>query len=154
MYSTMRKRNRPEEWSTNRKVTWDLIYLGHFLNFNFGGRGGQTQIVLRLAKHDGHMTQRELQESFDISSASLSEVLAKVEASGYITRAKSETDRRQMEVTLTPSGFEHAKTVRARREEFDQIAFGALSEDERKQLLVLLDRLVDSWGEQITDEEG
>lgn len=154
MYNTMRKRNRPEEWSTNRKIAWDLIYLGHFLNFNFGGRGGQTQIVLRLAKHDGHMTQRELQESFDISSASLSEVLAKLEASGYVTRAKSESDRRQMEVTLTSSGFEHAKLVKARREEFDKIAYGVLSEEESEQLLVLLDRLVESWGERIVDEEG
>ncbi|MGN0076299.1 MAG: hypothetical protein ACI38Z_04920 [Parafannyhessea sp.] len=70
----------PEDWPTSRRILQDLGCLGGYLYHHRGGRSGKDHVVTRLARHGGHMTQRELQTSFDIRSGSMSDVLAKVEA--------------------------------------------------------------------------
>ena len=100
------------------------------------------------------MTQRDLQEASCITSASLSEVIAKLEAEGLVTRERSETDRRQLTVTLTPEGEHKAREVIRTRAEFERLAFECLSEDEKDELLSMLDRLAASWMELEKDKKG
>lgn len=145
---------RPQEMPVAQKVSWDIGYLGHYLYQNFGGRSGQAKIVVALDRRGGHMTQRELQERFGIKSASLSEVLAKLEADALITRKKSSEDRRQMIVELTDAGHARAKELFEERVRFDEQALSCLSADEQEQLLVMLDKLVVSWHEKKHREEG
>ena len=71
-----------ETVSLARRVLHNLGYFGHFLHIHAGGRSGQQHILVKLYKSGNHMTQRELQEQSCISSASLSEVLAKLEGEG------------------------------------------------------------------------
>ncbi len=136
---------RPDEWSTEHKVLFDLGFFGRYLHYAAGGRSGQKHIITYLACHDGHMTQRELQEHLDIKSGSLSEVLAKVEADGLIERTRSQEDRRLQEVRLTARGREQAKAYVEDRDRFETASLACLTDDERGQLLSLLDRVADHW---------
>ncbi len=100
----------------------------------------------------GGLTQRELTERLRIRPGSASELLAKLENAGWITRRENETDRRTADILLTDAGREKAaQTVGAdRREDL----FSALTEEEKETLLSLLDRLRSDWDERFPGKGG
>ncbi|MBQ9315355.1 MAG: MarR family transcriptional regulator [Atopobiaceae bacterium] len=128
-----------------RHVLHDLGFFGHFLHLHAGGRSGQQHILVKLHKSGGHMTQRDLQEAAGISSASISEVLSKLECAGLITRTRSDEDRRQLDIALTQGGTTRAEELIERRREFERQCLTCLSEQEQEQLVTLLDRLAEHW---------
>ncbi|MGL5174473.1 MAG: MarR family winged helix-turn-helix transcriptional regulator [Olsenella sp.] len=129
----------------NRRLLHDLGYFGHYLHLHAGGRGGKQFVIISLVLHGGEMSQRDLLEHACISSASLSEVLAKLEAEGLVTRTKSEEDRRLLAVALTEAGREKAEEVLEYKNRFEEESFACFDEQERTQLLDYLDRLVRHW---------
>lgn len=73
---------------------------------NFGGLDpwqGQGRILSTLRRRQS-ISQRELGDILDIRPQSLGELLQKLEANGYITRHRSETDKRSLIVELTAKG--------------------------------------------------
>ncbi|MCH3948549.1 MAG: MarR family transcriptional regulator [Olsenella sp.] len=123
----------------------DLGYFGHFLHLHTGGRSGKQHMLERILDEGGTVGQRELQDTVPISSAALSEVLAKLESEGLITRTRSQSDKRQLDVSLTADGQAEAKLCAEKRAKFEEEAFSVLSEEERTQLLEVLDRLMAHW---------
>lgn len=136
-----------------RHVLHDLGFFGHYLHIHAGGRSGQQHILVKLHKSGGHLTQRELQESGGISSASISEVLSKLECAGLVSKTRSDEDRRQLEITLTPAGVARAEELIERRREFEGQCLACLTPDEQEQLVSLLDRLAEHW-RGLEGEEG
>lgn len=128
-----------------RHVLHDLGFFGHYLHLHAGGRSGQQHILVKLHKSGGHMTQRDLQEAAGISSASISEVLAKLECAELITRTRSDEDRRQLDIALTQQGETRAEELIERHREFERQCLACLTEEEQRQLVTLLDRLADHW---------
>ena len=94
--------------SIETRIMRSFGYFGYYLHQHWGGRNGKQHILVELLAHGNQMTQRDLQEASCITSASLSEVIAKLEAEGLLARERSETDRRQLTVTLTPEGERRA----------------------------------------------
>lgn len=133
--------------STELQILRRLGYFGYYLHTHWGGRNGKQHILVDLLAHDGCMTQRDLQEASCITSASLSEVVAKLEAEGLISRERSETDRRQLTLTLTDEGRRRARAFIESRREFERTAFDCLSSDEKDRLLDTLDRVAERWEE-------
>ena len=129
----------------NRRLLHDLGYFGHYLHLHAGGRGGKQFVIISLVLHGGEMSQRDLLEHACISSASLSEVLAKLEAEGLVTRTKTEEDRRLLAVALTEAGRAKADKVMEDKNRFEKESFACFDEQERTQLLDYLDRLVKHW---------
>ncbi|SES64172.1 DNA-binding transcriptional regulator, MarR family [Olsenella sp. KH3B4] len=123
----------------------DLGYFGHFLHLHAGGRSGKQHMLERILDEGGIVGQRELQDTVPISSAALSEVLAKLESEGLVTRTRSQSDKRQLDVSLTQAGQAEAKVCAEKRARFEEEAFSVLSEEERTQLLEVLDRLMGHW---------
>ena len=123
------------EGTPEKRVMRSFGFFGHYLHVHAGGRSGKQHIL----------TQRELQDSYSISSAALSEVLAKLEAEGLVTRTRSEQDRRQLEIALTPTGSTVAREETERRLAFVRDSLGALTPPEREQLASLLERVEQSW---------
>ncbi len=123
----------------------DLGYFGHFLHLHAGGRSGKQHMLERILNEGGIVGQRELQDTVPISSAALSEVLAKLESEGLVTRTRSQCDKRQLDVSLTQAGQAEAKVCAEKRARFEEEAFSVLSEEERTQLLEVLDRLMGHW---------
>lgn len=113
----------------------DLGYFGHFLHLHAGGRSGKQRMLERILREGGTISQRELQDTVPISSAAVSEVLAKLEFEGLITRTRSESDKRQLDVTLTENGQAEAKVCAEKHAKFEAEALSVLTEDEKGQLL-------------------
>ncbi len=140
--------------STEMRILRNLGYFGYYLHVHWGGRNGKQHILIELHAHDGQMTQRDLQEASCITSASLSEVIAKLEAEGLVTRERSETDRRQLTVTLTEEGSARAREVIRTRAEFERAAFDCLSPEETARLASTLDRVAARWIEIEAEKKG
>ena len=73
--------------SAELQILRRLGYFGYYLHTHWGGRNGKQHILVELLAHDGCMTQRDLQEASCITSASLSEVVTKLETEGLVSHA-------------------------------------------------------------------
>ena len=130
---------------TPLRIVRNLGFFGYFLHVHWGGRNGKQHVLTELLAHGSQMTQRALQEASCITSASLSEVISKLEREGLVARERSERDGRQLTVTLTEAGGERAAEVLRTRDEFNARAFSCLTDAETEELAGLLDRLAEHW---------
>ena len=137
-----------------KRILRDLGFFGHYLHLHRGGRNGKQHILLMLRSHGSAMGQKDLQERSCITSASLSEVVAKLECEGLVTRTRSETDRRQLTLALTPEGERRAQEIHDAWALHDQELLSCLSAEERSQLAGLLDRLATHWMELDAPQKG
>lgn len=127
----------------NARIITDLRICGHFLHFKMGEKAGRRRIFGVLSYH-GALPQRRLQEILGLSSGSLSEILAKMEADGLVEKRRSPVDGRQMELRLSEEGRREAHEAQRQHEARVAEILACLSEEEKEQMLVLLDKLVDS----------
>ena len=81
----------------------------------------------------------------DIKSSSLSELVAKVEKNGYITKEKLLEDKRNVILKLTHLGVSKAKEFELQREKDAELLVKELSEEEKEKLQELLDKTLVSW---------
>lgn len=140
--------------SVEQRVIHELGYFGHYLFTCRGGRGGKQHVLKTLYYNGGEMSQRALLERTRTTSASLSEVVGKLETAGLVERERLETDRRQLAVRLTPEGSACAEAVIADKQRFERNSFSCLTEDEKRQLAGLLDRLHAHWEQLKEDNDG
>ena len=132
---------------TDGKLNAILHELHHMSRFGMESRGGQGRILQILAE-EGSMTQRSLTEKLGIQPGSASEVIGKLERAGFITRSENTEDRRTADVSLTEAGREQ---LEAKKQEKPEL-FSALSEEEKEQLLALLEKLRADWREKFPRE--
>ena len=127
--------------SAERTLGQLLNRCGHIFTHRIGGsRRGRGSVMPLLAQKPG-ITQKELAETLGVQSASVSEVLRKLERKGFVKREKAEQDRRSVRVTLTEAGWEHLNRPEADLSE----AFRALTREEQEQLAGLLQKLLQDW---------
>ncbi len=122
------------------KVTFQLKALGHILRMMPETRDGQNR-VLSILLEKGTLSQRELMELADIRSASLSELIAKLEMNGYVRRVPNPRDRRSMSVFLTEAGALAARALRDSRTDL----YEGMTDGELENLLRVLEGLGDRW---------
>jgi DNA-binding MarR family transcriptional regulator len=108
-------------------------------------RGGLGQIYVLSLLSEAPQSQKELLEKLGTRAGSLSELLGKLENSGYITRTKDENDNRVVNVAITEAGREFAKAHGHRRTEIAEELFAVLDEDEQATLIALLEKLQAAW---------
>jgi DNA-binding MarR family transcriptional regulator len=116
------------------------------------GKDSQQRILAVLIER-GMMSHRDLTEILDVRSASVSEILSKVEANGFILRSKNEVDKRNVDVALTESGHAEAARIDACQGELVQQMFSCLTAEEKTTLAALLEKLLTGWREQGNTEE-
>ena len=90
----------------------------------------QCEVFILLEENGGSMTQRALEECLDISKSTLSGVLKTMEKRGFVEKAVSDSDRRVMEVSLSPRGREIYSEAMRRMEDLDRTVFAGLDEEE------------------------
>ncbi|MPM44423.1 hypothetical protein SDC9_91101 [bioreactor metagenome] len=110
---------------------------GRFLYYQVGGKAGQQRILMRLNSY-GKTTQKELQDVLEISSGALSEILQKMEDSGFILRTKSAEDKRQVDLSLTQLGHETARSVQEHYHQTLERMFECLCPEQKNQLEQIL----------------
>jgi DNA-binding MarR family transcriptional regulator len=107
------------------------------------GHAQQAQArVLVILKEKEPMSQSELMEMLDVRSASLSEILAKLERNGFITRERSDQDKRNFIISVTDQGRTIAEGHKREYMENAETIFAALSAAERQQLGALLEKII------------
>lgn len=128
----------------NNKLIWNLRDIGHTMRHISEGKGSQKRILIIL-KEAKQITQRELTQRLQIQPGSVSEVVGKLEAAGFLVRSPSETDRRTTNISLTAAGRAAAEEAYTQREERHQQMFAGLSEEEKDMLLHLLEKINTNW---------
>ncbi len=103
---------------------------------------GRGRVLATLALQD-NLTQRDLAFILGIRPQSLGELLGKLEADGFITRQRSETDKRAVKVSLTDAGRARAEEIQAKRNRSAEDMFAKLTAEEKAQLRDLLAKLQD-----------
>jgi len=116
------------------RFTW------HYL----GNRRGQGKI-LRILRKNGDLTQHELKEMLGIQAGSVSELLAKMEASGLIQRKRDQQDRRRILVSITEKGVEDLLLHEKQRIRRQAVLYDCLTGEECRELIRLLSKLKESW---------
>lgn len=101
--------------------------------------------ILNLLKQNGVLTQKELISITQRRSATLSEQLEVMEKNGWIIREKNSTDKRNIDICLTPEGENIALEAQKEQEETANALFSFLEETEKAQLAVLLEKLFSHW---------
>lgn len=105
---------------------------------------GQQRVLSLLAAND-KITQHDLLDVMQIRAASLSELLTKLESKGLIARMKTDGTKRGMDVEITELGEMAAAEYARNRQEATGELFSVLSEEEQKQLVLLLSKLIENW---------
>lgn len=128
----------------NEKLIINLRDLHHIMHFLNEGKASQKRILTILSKSET-ITQRDLTQRLGIQPGSASEILFKLESAGWILRTPNEADRRMTDISLTVSGREQAKEVLEQHQKRHEEMFSCLSEEEKRDLLSLLEKVCDNW---------
>lgn len=136
---------------TEEKLFFMLGRLGRMSHSAHGGKDSQNR-VLHMLLRSGGMTQRELTERLGIQPGSASELIKKLETAGLILREANAEDRRTTNITLTEAGRAQVEENRRHFKETNRALFETLSEEEKLQLLALLEKLAHDWAQRFRGE--
>ena len=76
-----------------------------------------------------------------VNPSSISELISKLELEGYVKRTVDPDDKRATLITLTEVGRARAYEMQDENQEIFSNLFGALSTEEKEQLLALVEKL-------------
>lgn len=138
----------------NRAITLELMALFHDAIHRYAMRllalevsplanplRGQGQVIALLKQEDG-LTTKEMAQLLGIRTASLNELLVKLEAKGLIARSRSDADGRVTVVSLTDEGraVEQAPFVAEMQAFLGEMGdfYGTLTPEEKQSLAAML----------------
>ena len=98
-------------------------------------------LILRSLKRRGRMTVRELADTCEVTSATVTGILDRLERDRLVTRSRSAEDRRVVYVRLTESGHEKVKDVMGGASAVFSGMFDGWTPEELATLRALLDRV-------------
>lgn len=104
---------------------------------------GRERVLVILSEHPEGMRQKALAEEAGINASTASEMITKLEDTGYVIRTADASDKRATVLKLTDMGAARAEEIREDREAFMDGFFGKLTEDEKQTLSDLLDKLME-----------
>lgn len=114
---------------------------------------GYRGLLFHLAHNDG-CSQRELAAKAGLQPSTVSITLDKMERDGYIYREKSAEDLRLVKLHLTEKGMRIDRLNRERIEVLERRFAGTVSPEEREQLIVLLEKVMDGYQNFVKTENG
>ena len=105
----------------------------------------QRDIILELlSENEKGLSQRQLAQQMRISPSTLSVMLDKLEADGYVERKSDPDDKRVKLLTNTGKGEERAGEVHKQCVVMREQLYKNLTDDEKQELIRLLDKILDS----------
>lgn len=99
--------------------------------------------LLECVAANSNVSSRELCEMLDVRPSSLSEMLARAESEGWVTRTVDEDDRRIQRVALSEKGREIVTRMREAREADYAKKTACFTEEEKTAFCALCNRLSD-----------
>jgi len=122
-----------------------MRFYGRILHRWSGGNDGQRRILRILSRHES-VTQNDLQRALDIRPGSMSEIVSKLEAKGFIRRSKDETDKRRVVLSITDAGREAYVAEREESDVKSRVILDVLTPEEEKQLMDIYLKLLPGLG--------
>ncbi len=142
----------PELDSSGKAVCGRVIALGGVLNHLFNDALAEYDLkypeygvlaTLRASGAPYSMTQKRLLETILFSSGGMSNLLARLEKKGLITRQNDSDDRRITHVQLSGPGIQIANQAMAAQSGTENALCARLDDHERKALISALAKLLD-----------
>ncbi len=128
-----------------RRITRALDLHSRQLAGSFGLTGPQL-VCLRALDALGPLTPSQLARHVDLSQATVTGIIDRLEASGLVARARNADDRRRVTVRLTDPGNELVKKAPSPLQDRFLVQLAGLPEAEQEQLLAALTRVVGMMG--------
>jgi len=101
---------------------------------------GQPQVLFKLGEFEG-LTQTELAEKLELTPATLTNLLTRMEHAGLIERRSDATDSRCSRIFLTEAGRIKLSQAVEQTQKMDEVAFAGFSPSEQEQLNQYLERV-------------
>ncbi|GGJ59694.1 MarR family transcriptional regulator [Sphingopyxis bauzanensis] len=108
---------------------------------------GQWRFLRQLWREDG-ITQRELSERVGMREPTTVVALKGLEKAGFITRKKTDDDRRKTFIYLTPYAKKLELTLAPMNAEAHEVATRGMSDEEVEALQKLLRRVIDNLADE------
>lgn len=99
--------------------------------------------LLKLDEN-GKMTQRELADSKNLNTATITRALDRLEKKGFVKRENDSNDKRKKNIFLTQKGKEIVSEILIKHETFKNEIFKDFSSEEYLELLNYLNKLSES----------
>ena len=108
----------------------------------------QAFVLGYLTRHrDQSVSPGDLGRHFDLSQPTVTGILQRLEAKGFIRYAAHETDRRKKQIRVTDKALEIQQQVHQRFLETEALITQGMSPTELETLLALLDRVIANIGQ-------
>ena len=131
---------------TEEKLVLNLRNIHCTMRALYEGKGSWKRVLIVL-QSTGTIPQKELTARLRIQPGSASDVLAKMEGMGLITRAPNRLDQRTSDVSLTQRGEMEARTAIAQRRQRHREMFACLDQREKAELLRIMEKINADWDE-------
>jgi MarR family transcriptional regulator, transcriptional regulator for hemolysin len=102
------------------------------------------EIALQALAHHTTMSMSALATVLQVKPPTVSKMISRLGAQGFVERAGSDDDARQVHVSLTEKGQDAAKALSGQWQETEEDMLARLDAKERKQLRKLLRRIAKS----------
>lgn len=114
---------------------------------------GQPQMLMALM-HREDISQRELAEAMSVKPATLTVMLRRMAGKGLVQRHTDEHDQRVTRLRLTPEGRAVVMRLKDTIEQMGKDIFVTLTQEERRQLSDMLERLSAAIAGKLPKEES
>lgn len=104
---------------------------------------GYRKLLMCLA-HGEEMPQLHLIEQTNLTPATVSTSMARLEAAGVVTRRFDPTDKRKYYVRLTSLGRRRWEAIQKRSKELGEVMLEGISAEEQEKLAQLLEKMLDN----------
>ena len=109
----------------------------------FGLHKGQPIMLLLLSKQDG-IPQSELVHEMDITPATVSTMIKRLEKAGFVIRKRNAKDERISNVYLTDAGRSICSKLYNLQKEMEAVVFSGFSAEEKESIRSYLERILDN----------
>lgn len=115
----------------------------------------QCDVLFFIAKNkENDIIQRDIENYFHISNPTVTGILNRLEQKGYIVREQSKKDKRIHRIRSTFDEEELCAQFTKQREYVDQILTKGLSDEEKAQLTLLLEKVMNNVIEEAKEEKN
>ncbi len=140
-----------ENLEQKTRVIFLMEKYAHYIFHRFFEKPGRDR-ALRILYDSGTITQKMFADKLNIRPSSASDILAKMESEGLITRACHDGDKRNINVTITEEGKKITEEVMVKQQEAVKQMMLSLTSEELTTLENLMQKLLADWDYRFGEE--
>jgi DNA-binding MarR family transcriptional regulator len=132
-----------EDWALLAQFAQAYRGLSDFFMDQIAMHRSQARVLCKLYAQDG-MTQSEIAQLLSIQGATITDMLQRMEETGYVTRRRDPQDNRLVRVYLTNAGQQKERFIMEQFLKLESTVFAGFDDSERILLRHLINRTLDN----------